>query len=83
MNDAKYIENETQTPVLVSSAYGWAPLGVVMIVTYPSGHRYAVRDADFKTHFTVVTPQEIFVTGSFEHVARPTTKQLELQENGS
>lgn len=79
MNDVKYIENETQLPVLVSSSYGWAPLGDTFIVTYPSGHRYAVRDADFKKHFTVVTPQEIFVTGSFENVARPTAKQRELQ----
>lgn len=80
MNGARFIENETQTEVSVDSAYGWAPLGIVMIVTYPTGHRYAVRNEDFVKHFTVVSPQEIFVTGSTEHIARPTDKQQELQE---
>ena len=79
MNNVKYIENETQTPVLVASAYGWPPLGVVMIVTYPSGHRYAVTQEMFNKHFEIVVPQEIQVTGSNGFAGRPTEKQIELQ----
>ena len=80
MNDVKYIENETQIEVSVASAYGWPPLGVIMIVTYPSGHRYAARKEDFDQHFTVVAPQEIRVTGSSGFDGRPTLKQLALQQ---
>lgn len=79
MNDVHYIENETQLEVLVSSAHGWPPLGVIMIVTYPSGHRYAARIEDFDKHFTVVSPQEITVTGNNSFAGRPTEKQLALQ----
>lgn len=80
MNDVKYIENETQIPVLVSSAYGWPPLGVIMTVTYPSGHRYSARKEDFEQHFSIVTPQEIFVSGNNGFEGRPTERQLALQK---
>lgn len=80
MDNVKYIENETQLPVLVSSSYGWPPLGVIMCVTYATGHRYAVRQEEFEKHFTVVQPQEIFVSGNNMFDGRPTAQQLGLQK---
>lgn len=81
MNLVRYIENETQLEVAVSSAYGWPPLGVIMVITYPDGHRFAARLEDFNKHFTVISPQEIFVTGNNTFAGRPTEKQIELQES--
>jgi hypothetical protein len=80
MNGVRYIENETQIEVSVDAHYGWAPLGVVFTVTYPSGHRYAVRDAEFRQHFTQCDNQVIQAGGSNVFVARPTEKQRELQQ---
>lgn len=80
MESVRYIENETQLEVLVSSSYGWPPLGVIMTVTYPSGHRYAIRQHQFELHFTIITPQEVFVSGNNSFDGRPTEKQLALQK---
>jgi len=80
MTGVDYIENETQLAVKVDLSHGWAPLGVIATVTYPTGHRFAVRYEDLAQHFTQVANQTIQATGSNTIVSRPTEKQLELQE---
>ena len=80
MNRGRFIETETGTEVLVDGVFGWAPLDhAVMVVTYPSGRRFAVAEREFARHFTIVTPQEIFFE-AYGIGDRPTPKQRALQE---
>lgn len=80
ITNARFTENETGTPVYVDSVFGWKPLGhAVMVVTYPTGLRYALSEREFALHFTIVSPQEISLQ-AFGLDERPTLKQRELQE---
>jgi hypothetical protein len=80
ISQTRFTENETGTEVTVESAFGWPPLGMTMIVIYPSGRRYVVAEREFNLHFTIVSPQEVFFRGFGSVDDRPTQKQRELQE---
>lgn len=80
MNGARFTENETGQEVTVDGVFGWPPLGhAVMIVAYPSGRKFAVCEHEFALHFTIVSPQEVFIS-AFGIDDRPTKKQIELQK---
>lgn len=79
INTARYIENETGTEVLVEDFHPWEPHERYVAVRYPSGRSYALPWATLWKHFTIVSPQEVFVTAFGGIDDRPTAKQRELQ----
>lgn len=80
MNNARFTENETGTEVRVDGAFSWASEEQrTMIVTYPSGRRYAVQPREFGLHFSIVTPQEVFMDAYGGVDDRPTAKQREIE----
>ena len=85
MSHARFIENETGLEVDVETVFSWEHEDARMsIVTYPSavdgqpGRRFYVPASELARHFTIVTPQEIFITGYGGHFDRPTPKQKAL-----
>lgn len=76
MIGARFIENETGTQVLVDAVGSWDSEEATLIVTYPSGRKYAVGSADFGKHFAIISPQEVFVD-AIALDDRPTKKQRE------
>jgi hypothetical protein len=79
ISSTRFTENETGAEVSVESVFGWPPLGhAVMIVSYPSGRRYAVPEREFALHFTIVSPQEVFFK-AFGVDDRPTEQQRKQQ----
>lgn len=78
INTARYIENETGTEVLVEDFHPWEPHERYVAVRYPSGRSYALPWATLWKHFTIVSPQEVFVTAFGGIDDRPTAKQREL-----
>jgi hypothetical protein len=78
MSHARFTENETGIEVDVETVFSW--LGEEQrhsVVTYPSGRRYFVPEPDLARHFSIVTPQEIYITGFGGVDDRPTKKQKE------
>jgi hypothetical protein len=47
------------------------------VVQYPSGRRFALPEREFNKHFTIITPQEVFMTAFGGVDDRPTDKQRE------
>jgi len=80
MSHARFTENETGLEVDVETVFSWTGENDrVSIVTYPTGRRYFIPAADLAMHFSIVTPQEIFITGyGGRGDDRPTAKQQEL-----
>jgi hypothetical protein len=85
MSHARFIENETGLEVDIETVFCWHDEEARQsIVTYPEAHpgqpgrRFAISQADLTLHFTIVTPQEIFISGYGGHFDRPTKKQKEL-----
>lgn len=79
---AKFTENETGTIVDVETVFAWDPHPMQCVVTYPSGRRYALPETEFRKHFSIVTPQEVFVSAFGGVDDRPTAKQREVSMNG-
>lgn len=81
MKAALFTENETGIEVLVETPFRWGAHPMQCIVTYPaSGRRYAIPESEFNRHFSVVSPQEIFIQAYGAVDDRPTEKQLALSE---
>lgn len=78
---ARYTENETQLEVAVEAMFPWAPHEQCYVVTYPTGRRYALPVSEFVKHFTIITPQEIFMEayGALGD-DRPTPEQAKLSK---
>lgn len=74
---AKFTENETGTVVSVETVFAWEPFPLQCVVTYPSGRKYALPETEMRKHFSIVTPQEVFVTAFGGVDDRPTKKQRE------
>jgi hypothetical protein len=75
---ARFIETETGTEVMVETVFAWEPHPMQCIVQYPSGRRYALPESELNKHFTIVTPQEIFMEAYGGVHDRPTAKQREV-----
>lgn len=75
---ARFIENETGTEVLVETVFAWEPHPLTCVVQYPSGRRYSLPESELSKHFTIVSPQEIFVQAYGGVDDRPTKKQREI-----
>ena len=81
MKPSRFTENETGIEVSVEGVFGWPPLcHAVMIVTYPSGRRFAVPERAFALHFSIVTPQEVFISAFGGVDERPTAQQRAAQD---
>lgn len=82
MSHARFTENETGLEVDVETVFSWAGEEVrESIVTMPTGRRYHISTAALARHYTIVTPQEIFITGYGGcGDDRPTKKQAELEK---
>lgn len=80
----RFTENETGQEVLVSTTFVWGDEGARQsTVLYPSGRAYALTDAQLALHFTIVSPQEIFVSAFGGVDSRPTKFQKHLErDNG-
>jgi hypothetical protein len=80
MSHVRFTENETGLPVEVETVFCWdSEEARQSIVTYPSvegqpGRRFALSQEQLNRHFTIVSPQEIFIHG-YGHTDRPTKKQ--------
>lgn len=75
---ARFTENETGLEVSVETVFAWEPHPLTCIVTYPSGRKYSLPDSELSKHFTIVTPQEIFMNAYGGVDDRPTSKQREV-----
>lgn len=75
---ARFTENETGLEVSVETVFAWEPHPLTCIVTYPSGRKYSLPDSELSKHFTIVTPQEIFMHAYGGLDDRPTPKQREV-----
>lgn len=81
INVARYIENETGQEVsVVAEAAAWPPHEQHVVVRYPTGRAYCMTWKTLNLHFTIVTPQEVFINAFGAIDDRPTQKQLELQK---
>lgn len=87
MSSARFTENETGIEVSVETVFSWCDEHArESIVSYPAPdagvppRKYYVTQEQLARHFTIVTPQEIFITGYGGHHDRPTKKQRELDE---
>lgn len=84
MSHARFTENETGLEVDIETVFSWAHEDArASIVTYPvvdgiPGKRFLISEEELARHFSIVTPQEIFITGYGGHFDRPTKKQREL-----
>lgn len=85
MSFVRFTENETGLDVEVETVFCWHHEEARQsIVTYPAaihgqpGRRFAISQEELARHFTIVSPQEIFITGYGGHFDRPTKKQKEL-----
>jgi hypothetical protein len=79
MSHARFKENETGLEIDVETVFSWENEDArVSIVTYPSGRRYHITQPELARHFSIVTPQEIFMTGYGGVDDRPTRKQKEM-----
>jgi hypothetical protein len=59
----RFTENETGMHVLVSTYFVWGDEGMRLhAVQYPSGRTFVVNDALLALHFTIESPQEVFIT---------------------
>lgn len=76
--DAKFTENETGTIVSVEFPFAWEPFPQQAVVTFPSGRKYALPEVELRKHFTVVTPQEVFMKAFGGVDDRPTENQRKL-----
>lgn len=70
----RFIENDTGTEVSVETVFAWGPLPMMSIVAYPSGRKYAVTQSVLHKHFSIVTPQEVFIQ-AYGVDDRPTKRQ--------
>jgi hypothetical protein len=77
---ARFIENETQEPVTVDCVFTWGSEERCCVVTYSSGKRYALPEPVFSRHFSIVSPQEIFITAIGGIHDRPTKEQAKAEE---
>jgi len=80
MKPVRFTENETGTEVLISTPFAWGDYTKVSIITYPSGRTYALPDSEVSRHFTMVTPQEVFIEAFGAIDDRPTQLQRALEE---
>lgn len=76
---ARFIENETGKEVSVETVHAWDPFPMQCVVTYPSGRKYALPETELRLHFSIVTPQEVFLV-AIANDDRPTAKQREIAE---
>lgn len=78
-NTAEYTENETGELVRAQSLASWEDGNVrSVVVTYPNKRQYLVPLAVFNTHFTIVSPQTISISGAVGY-DRPTPEQRKLE----
>lgn len=75
---ARFTENETGTEVSVETVFAWEPHPLTCVVTYPSGRKYSIPEVELRKHFSIVTPQEVFVTAFGGVDDRPTETQRKL-----
>ena len=81
MKPVRFIENETGIEVLVSTPFAWGNSAKTSIVEYPSGAQFTLPDSEVSTHFTMVRPQEVFVSAfGGSQFERPTKQQRALEE---
>lgn len=76
---ARFTENETGTVVSVETVFAWEPHPLTCVVTYPSGRKYSIPELELRKHFSIVTPQEVFITAFGGVDDRPTPKQREVK----
>jgi hypothetical protein len=74
---AKFTENETGIVVDVETVFRWEPHALTCVITYPSGRKYALPESELNKHFSIVTPQEVFMRAFGGVDDRPTPKQRE------
>lgn len=72
---ARFIENATQEPVTVDCVETWGSEERTCIVTYVSGRKYALRASELGQLFSIVSPQEVFVTAFGGFHDRPLPSQ--------
>jgi hypothetical protein len=76
MTTATFIENETGLEVEVTTLFVWEPYPQQCAVRFPSGRTYALPASDILRHFSIKTPQEVFIRQAFGAVDdRPTADQ--------
>lgn len=81
---ARFTENETGVEVGITFFEAWGSLPRLASVTYPAAvpggpqRTYGVTEAEIAAHFTVVTPQEIFMAAFGGIYDRPTPDQAKL-----
>lgn len=75
MKPARFTENETGMEVSVEMVFGWEPHPAQLLVTFPSGRKYALPEPEFNKHFSIVSPQEVFMSAFGNIDDRPTKKQ--------
>lgn len=73
----RFTENETGVEVSVFTPFPWGNSPAVHTVKYPSGRVYAVSEELLNRHFSIITPQEVFLN-AYGVDDRPTKKQTEL-----
>lgn len=77
-NVVRFTENATGAEVLVETTFVWGDEDARQsFVTLPSGRKYALTAAQLNRHFTIVTPQEVFIT-AFGIDDRPLPAQARL-----
>lgn len=74
---ARFTENETGTEVSVETVFAWEPHPLTCVITYPSGRKYSLPESELNKHFTIITPQEVFMQ-AYGVDDRPTKKQREV-----
>lgn len=80
MSTARWTENQTGIEVSVETVFCWKDENNRhSVVTYPTGRRFLVPVDELNLHFSIVTPQEVFIRG-FGGVGddRPTKQQADL-----
>lgn len=76
----RFTEVETGTEVSVFTPFTWgSDVPLYHVVTYPSGRAYAVTSDQLNKHFTIVTPQEVFIR-AYGTTDRPTKEQRKLED---
>ncbi len=81
----RFTENETGIEVDVEVFETWGPLNRLASVAYPAAipggprRKYGLPEAEIAKYFTIVSPQEVFLTAFGGVYDRPTKKQSELK----
>jgi hypothetical protein len=74
----RFTEHETGTEVLVVFPFAWDPFPQQAVVTYPSGRTYTLPEEHLRKHFTIVSPQEVFIDAYGGIDERPTPTQWKV-----